>query len=114
MKGGISEVEEIKIRKCSRKIHVDIINDEMKGSSSEEEEIGICKCKIRSRDYTINEEVKGWKSSTKQQEYTPEPTKAKEEIRLEHIKIKVKRESLECDNFVLQEQFKFLMYIDRS
>ena len=30
------------------------------------------------------------------------------------MKIKVKRSSLEWDDFVLQEQFKSLMYIDRS
>ena len=36
VKGNISEVEEIKIRKCIRKSHVDIINEEKKGSSSEE------------------------------------------------------------------------------
>ena len=49
MKGNISEVEEIKILKCSRKSHVENVNEEIKGSSSEEEEIGIHKCRIRSR-----------------------------------------------------------------
>ena len=48
MKGSSSEVEEIKIRKCSRKIHVDIINEEIKGVSSDKEEIGIRKCRGRS------------------------------------------------------------------
>ena len=55
-------MEDIKILKCIRKIHVDIINEEMKGSSSEEEEIGIHKCMRRSRVDIINEEVKGWTS----------------------------------------------------
>ena len=48
MKGGIFEVEEIKIRKCSKKIHVETVNEEMKGSSSDEEDIVIRKCKRRS------------------------------------------------------------------
>ena len=48
MKVKSSEAEEIKIRKCSRKNHVDIINEEMKGISSEEEDIGIRKCRKRS------------------------------------------------------------------
>ena len=48
-------MEEIKIRKCSRKIHVDILNEELKGSSSEEEEIGIHKCRRRSQVDIINE-----------------------------------------------------------
>ena len=34
-----------KILKCSKKSHVDIINEEMKGISSEEEDIGIRKCR---------------------------------------------------------------------
>ena len=71
MKGSSSEVKEIKILKCSRKSHVDTINEEMKGSSSEEEDIGICKCRRRSRIDIINEEVKGWTSSLKKQEAPP-------------------------------------------
>ena len=43
------EVEEIKIRKCGIKSHVDIINEENKGSSSEEEDNGIRKCRRRSQ-----------------------------------------------------------------
>ena len=62
----------------------------------------------------MNKEVKGWKSSSKQQESTPETTKTKEEIRLEQMKRNVKRASLKWDNFVLQEEFKSLMYVDRS
>ena len=49
MKGISGEVEGIKIRKCSRNIHVDIMNEYIKGISSEEEEIGIRKCRKRSR-----------------------------------------------------------------
>ena len=79
----------------------------MKGSSSEEEDIGIRKCRRRSRIEIINKEVKGWKSSSKQQEFPPEITKTKEEIRLEHMKRKVKRAALEWDDFMLQEQLKF-------
>ena len=45
LKGKNSEVEEIKVRTCSRKIHGDTINEEMKGISSEEEYIGIRKCR---------------------------------------------------------------------
>ena len=62
----------------------------------------------------MNEEVKGWTSLLRQQEYPPEITKTKEEIRLKLMKRKVKRASLECDDFVLQEQLKSLVYIDRS
>ena len=86
----------------------------MKVSSSEEEEIVIWKCRRRSRVDIINEEVKGWTYSSKQQEYPPEPTKTKEEIRLEHMKRKVKIAALEWGDFVLQEQLKLLMYVDRS
>ena len=74
----------------------------MKGSSNEEEDIGIRKCRRRSRVDIINREVKVWTSSSKQQEAPPEPTNTKEEIRLEHMKIKVKRAALEWDDFVLQ------------
>ena len=38
MKGSSGEVEDIKISKCSRKSHVNIINEETKESNSEEEE----------------------------------------------------------------------------
>ena len=47
-------MEEIKIHKCSRKIQVDIINEEMEGISSEEEAIGIRKCSRRSRVDILN------------------------------------------------------------
>ena len=60
MKGKISEVEEIKILKCSTKSHVETINEGMKVISSKEEEIGICKCSRRSRVEIMNKEVKGW------------------------------------------------------
>ena len=43
----------------------------------------------------MNEEVKGWTSSSKQQEAIPEPTKTKEEISLEQMKINVKISALE-------------------
>ena len=36
------------MRKCRRKINVEIINEEMKGSSSEVEDIKICKCRRKS------------------------------------------------------------------
>ena len=85
----------------------------MKGSSSEYEYIVIHKCRRRSQVEITNEEVKVWTSSSKQQEYPPEPTNIKEEICLEHTKRKVKRTSLEWDDFVLQEQMKYLMYVDR-
>ena len=65
MKGSSGEVEDIKMRKCIRKSHVDIINEEMKGSSSEEEEIGIRKFRRTSQVDIINEEVKRWTSSLK-------------------------------------------------
>ena len=86
----------------------------MKGSSGEEEEIGIHKFRRRSRIDIIKEEVKQWKSSSKEQEAPPEPTKTKEEICLEHTKRKVKRSALEWDDFVLQENLKCLMYVDCS
>ena len=44
-----SEVEDIKVLKCTMKSHVDIINDVMKGGSSEEKYILIRKCRRRSR-----------------------------------------------------------------
>ena len=114
MKGSSGEVEDIKIRKCIRKSHVDIINEEMKGNSSKYEQIGILKCRRRSRVDIINEELKGWKSSTKQEESPTEPTNTKDDISLKQMKIKVKRAALEWDDFVLQEQLKSLMYVDRS
>ena len=85
----------------------------MKGSSSEQKEIEIRKCRRRIFVDIINEEVKEWTSSSKQQEDPPEPTNIKKEIHLEHMKRKVKRAALEWDDFVLQEQLKSLMYIDR-
>ena len=100
--------------KYRRKSNVDIINEEMKGIISEVEETGIHKCSRRSRVDIINKEVKGWTYSSKQQEALPEPTKTKEEIRLECMKIKVKGVVLEWDGFVFQDQLKYLMYVDRS
>ena len=106
-------MEAIKMLKCSRKSHVGIINEEMKLISSEEEEIGILNCRRRIRVEIMNKEVKVWTSSSKQQKDPPEPTKTKEEIHLEHTKRKVKISGLEWDYFVLHEQLKHLMYIDR-
>ena len=71
MKESSSKYEEIKIPKCSRKSHVETVNEEMKESSREEEEIGIRKCGRRSQVDIINKEVKGWTSSSKQQEAPP-------------------------------------------
>ena len=48
----------------------------------------------------------------KQQESPPEPTNTKEDIRLEQIK-KVNRSALQWDDFVLQEQLKSIMYVER-
>ena len=62
----------------------------------------------------MNEEVKGWTSLSKQQEYPLEITNTKKDICLEQTKSKVKRASLEWDDLVLQEQLKYLMYVDRS
>ena len=56
----------------------------------------------------------GWKSTLKEQEAPQEITKTKEEIRLEHMKRKVKKAALEWDDLLLQEQLKSLMYVDRS
>ena len=86
----------------------------MKGSSSEQEEIGIRKCGRISQFYIINEEGEGWTSLSKQQEAPPEPTKTKEEVSLEQMKIKVKISALEWGDFVLHEQLKSVMYVDRS
>ena len=110
----ISEEEEIKIPKCSRKSHVETLNEETKESSSEEKEIGIHNYRRRSQVYIMNKGVKVWTSSSKQQGAPTEITNTKEDICLEHIKIKVKRSALEWDDFMLQEQFKSLMYVDRS
>ena len=62
----------------------------------------------------MNEEVKLCTSSSIQQESTAEIPNTKEKIRLEQMKRKVKRVAIEWDDFVLQEQSKSLMYIDRS
>ena len=78
-----SEVEDIKMLKCSKNIHVDITNEEMKWRSGEEKEIGIRKCRRISLFIIMNEEVKGWTSSPKKQETPPEPTNTKEGICLE-------------------------------
>ena len=56
---------------CSRKSHIETVNEEMKGGSSEEEETGIRKCRIRSRVDIINEEVKRRTCSLKQQKVPP-------------------------------------------
>ena len=114
VKGKNSEEQEVKIPKCSRKSHVETVNEEMRESRSEEEEIGIRSCRIRSRVGIMNKEVNGWTSSSKKQEATLKITKTKEKIRLELMKRKVKREALEWDGFVFQEQLKSLIYIDRS
>ena len=79
-------MDEIKIYKCRRKSHVDIINEEIKGSSSKEEDIGIRKSRRISRVDIITEEMIGSTCSSKQQEAPPDPTNTKEEISLEHIK----------------------------
>ena len=52
MKGKIIEEEDIKTPNCSRKSHVDVINEEMKGSSSEEEDI---RCSKKPHVETLNE-----------------------------------------------------------
>ena len=58
--------------------------------------------------------MNGWTYSSKQQQATPEPTKTKEDIRLERMKRKVKRAALEWYAFLLQEQLKSFRYVDRS
>ena len=103
VKGSSSEVEEIKIHKYRRKIHVRIISEEVKDISSEEEDNGLLKCRRRSRVEKINEEVKGCLSSSKQQKARPEPTNTKYEMCIEQMKRKVKIAALERDGFVLQE-----------
>ena len=50
----------------------------------------------------MNKEVKGWTSSQKKQA-PPKPTKTKEDIRFEHMKRKVKRASLEWDDFFFRK-----------
>ena len=57
--------------------------------------------------------MKGLKSSSKQQEAPPETTNTKEEIRSEEIKLKVEKDAFGWDDFVLQEELKSLMYVDR-
>ena len=47
------------MRKCRRKINVEITNEEVKGSSNEVEDIKILKCSRKSHVDTINEEMKG-------------------------------------------------------
>ena len=49
-----------------------------------------------------------------EKKYPPKITKTKEKIRLEQMKIKVKVAALEWYDFVLQEQLKLLIYVDRS
>ena len=81
-------------------------------SSSEKDLIGICNCRKRSRVDILNEEVKGWTLSPEKQEHSLEPTNTKEDIRLEEIKQKVEKSALEWDDLVLQEQLKYLIYVD--
>ena len=50
----------------------------------------------------MNKEGKVWTSSSKQQEDPPKIRSTKEDIRLEHMKIKLNRVPLEWDYFVLQ------------
>ena len=52
--------------------------------------------------------------SLKQQEYPPERTRTKEETHLEQTKRKLKRSALEWDDFMLQDQLKSFMCVDRS
>ena len=73
----------------------------MKEISSEEEDIVIRKCRRRSWVDIMNGEVKGLTYSSKQQEDPLEITVTKEDIRLEHMKRKVKTAALEWDYFVL-------------
>ena len=47
------------MRRCRRKINVEIINEEFKGSSIDVEEIKILKCRRKNRVDIINEEIKG-------------------------------------------------------
>ena len=105
-------MEEIKIRRCTEKSHVDNINENMKGSSSKEEDNVIRKCRKRIWVHITNEEVKGWTSSSKQQEAPPETSNTKVDICLEQMKRKVKRAALEWDDFVPQEQLKSLMCVE--
>ena len=60
-------MEEIKIIKCIIKSNIKTLNKIMKVISSEEEDIGIRKCRRRILVEIMNEEVKGWTSSSKQQ-----------------------------------------------
>ena len=52
-------------------------------------------------------------SSPKQQEAPPEPTNTKDNIFLEHMKIKVKSAALEWYDLVLHDQLKSLMCVDQ-
>ena len=88
-KEAVVKIKRFKKRKCRRKSHVDIINEEMKGSISEEEGIGIRNYRRRIRIDNINEEVKVWTSSYKQQESPTEPTNTKEDICIEQMKKKL-------------------------
>ena len=109
LNGSGIEEEEIKSSKWGRKGSVETKNEKTKEINSEEEDIGIQKCRRKSRIDKIDEEVKRWTSSSKQQEYTPERTKTKEETRLERTKIKLKKSALELDDLMLQAQLKSLM-----
>ena len=68
----------------------------MKVSSSEEEDIGIRKCEKRSQTDIMIEEVKVWTPSSKKQEAPTEPTNTKNKVRLENMKVKVKRVALKA------------------
>ena len=107
-------MEEIKLSRCRRKSHVDIISEEMKERISKQEEIGISKCSRRSRVDIIIEGVKGWTSLSKQKEGSQKPTNIKDKVSLEQMKINVKRAALEWDDLVLQEQLKYFMYVDQT
>ena len=53
------EEEDIGMRKCRRKINVEITNEEVEGKSSEAEEIKILNCSRKSHVETVNKRIKG-------------------------------------------------------
>ena len=58
--------------------------------------------------------MKRWIPSSKHQEATTGPTNTKEEISLEEMKQRVEKVALEWDDFVIQTQLKYVMYVYHS
>jgi hypothetical protein len=80
--------------------------------ASDDESLEPRQSKTRSRVQTLNEEVQGWGyTGPKIQKAN---AKGKENARIQSIKRKMAMAAIEWDDFVLQEDWKSLIYVNRS